>query len=132
MQIFVQTNTHSTFASSTTELQERFADVVAPIAAKHNMSLDAFGTTVGLEAPRWGHVKLSDAFQSALEPAPVTPTAGSGPYELLSGTILSTLKTNLRTDNLPDEVVVSPGLSLGTLQFDSSYRSRSDVYIRLL
>jgi Gly-Xaa carboxypeptidase len=77
------------------------------------MSLDAFGMAVGLEAPTWGQIKLSDAFESALEPAPVTPITGSGPYDLLSGTVLSTLKTNLRTDNQPDNAVISPGLSLG-------------------
>ncbi|OJA18441.1 hypothetical protein AZE42_05816, partial [Rhizopogon vesiculosus] len=96
--------------SSVSELQDRFTNIVAPVAAKYNMSLDAFGKTVGLEVPTWGLVKLSDAFASALEPAPVTPTTGSGPYELLSGTVLSTLKTNLRTDNPPDDAVVTPGL----------------------
>lgn len=108
---------HLPSASSVSELQDRFASIVAPVAAKYNMSLDAFGKTVGLEAATWGHVKLSDAFKSALEPAPVTPTTGSGPYELLSGTVLSTLKTNLRTDNFPDAAIVSPGLNLGTPQF---------------
>lgn len=91
-------------------------NIVGPVAAKYNMSLDAFGEAVGLEAPTWGRVKLSDAFKSALEPAPVTPTAGSGPYELLSGTVLSTLKTNLRTNNFPEDAVISPGLNLGTIQ----------------
>lgn len=80
------------------------------------MSLNAFGKEIGLEASTtWGLVKVSDAFGSGLEPAPVTPTTGSGPYELLSGTILSTLKTNLRTDDFPEFSVVSPGLSLGRL-----------------
>jgi Gly-Xaa carboxypeptidase len=77
------------------------------------MSVDAFGKPIGSVAPTWGLVKVSDAFASALEPAPVTPTTGSGPYELLSGTVLSTLKTNLRTDDFPESSIVSPGLSLG-------------------
>lgn len=99
--------------SSVSELQDRFASIVAPVATKHNMSVDAFGKPIGSVAPTWGLVKVSDAFASALEPAPVTPTTGSGPYELLSGTVLSTLKTNLRTDDFPESSVVSPGLSLG-------------------
>lgn len=99
--------------SSVSELQDRFASIVAPVAAKYNMSLDAFGKQINLEASTWGLVKISEAFGSGLEPAPVTPTTGSGPYELLSGTVLSTLKTNLRTDGLPEFSVVSPGLSLG-------------------
>ncbi|KAG1786028.1 carboxypeptidase S [Suillus plorans] len=112
--VYAITNHRIADHSSVSELQDRFASIVAPVAAKHNMSLNAFGKEIGLEASTtWGLVKVSDAFGSALEPAPVTPTTGSGPYELLSGTILSTLKTNLRTDDFPEFSVVSPGLSLG-------------------
>lgn len=112
--VYAITNHRIADHSSVSELQNRFASIVAPVAAKHNMSLNAFGKEIGLEASTtWGLVKVSDAFGSGLEPAPVTPTTGSGPYELLSGTILSTLKTNLRTDDFPEFSVVSPGLSLG-------------------
>lgn len=111
--VYAITNHRIADHSSVSELQDRFASIVAPVAAKHNMSLDAFGKQIGFEASTWGSVKVSEAFASALEPAPVTPTIGSGPYELLSGTVLSTLKTNLRTDNFPEFSVVSPGLSLG-------------------
>ena len=99
--------------SSPAELMDRFTTITLPVAAKHNMTLDAFGKTVGMQGPSWGTIRLYDAFNSSLVPAPVTPTTGSGPYELLSGTILSTLQTHLRTDGLPTSVVVSPGLSTG-------------------
>ncbi|KIJ65156.1 hypothetical protein HYDPIDRAFT_39784 [Hydnomerulius pinastri MD-312] len=99
--------------SSSAELMDRFTTVTAPIAVKHNMTLDAFGQIIGSEGPSWGTIRLSDAFDTALEPAPITPTTGSGPYELLSGTILSTLQTNIRTDDFPSSAVVSPGLSTG-------------------
>ncbi|KIJ20621.1 Merops: M20.UNA [Paxillus involutus ATCC 200175] len=97
--------------SSPAELMDRFTAVTAPVAAKHNMTLEAFGKLVGPKGPSWGTIRLSDSFDSALVPAPVTPTTESGPYELLSGTILSTLQTNLRTDDFPTSTVVSPGLS---------------------
>jgi Gly-Xaa carboxypeptidase len=99
--------------SSPAELMDRFTAVTAPVAAKHNMTLEAFGKLVGPKGPSWGTIRLSDSFDSALVPAPVTPTTESGPYELLSGTILSTLQTNLRTDDFPTSTVVSPGLSTG-------------------
>lgn len=99
--------------SSPAELMDRFIDVTLPVAAKHNMTLEAFGKTVGSQGPSWGTIRLYDAFNSSLVPAPVTPTMGSGPYALLSGTIRSTLQTHLRTDDLPKSAVVSPGLSTG-------------------
>lgn len=59
---------------------------------------------------------LSDAFDSALNPAPVTPTFGSGPWELLSQSILFTFATNQRSVKMVDKYFVAPGLSLGKLQ----------------
>ncbi|KAF9219764.1 carboxypeptidase S [Gyrodon lividus] len=103
--------------SSPAELMNRFTAVTAPVAAKHNMTLEAFGKLIGSEGPSWGTIRLSDAFDSALVPAPVTPTTGSSPYELLSGTILSTLQTNLRTDKFSTSAVVSPGLSTDTRHY---------------
>jgi Gly-Xaa carboxypeptidase len=99
--------------SSPAELINRFTGITLPVAAKHNMTLEAFGKTVGSQGPSWGTIRLYDAFNSSLVPAPVTLTAGGGPYELSSGTILSTLQTYLRTDGLPTSAVVSPGLSTG-------------------
>ncbi|EGN95017.1 hypothetical protein SERLA73DRAFT_61542 [Serpula lacrymans var. lacrymans S7.3] len=103
--------------SSVSALQERFASIVNPIAAKYNMSLDAFGELVESGAPAYGQVRLSQAFGSSLEPAPVSPTIGSGPYELLSGTIISTLQTHLRSTEPQRPAVVSPGLSLDTRHY---------------
>ncbi|KAG6374707.1 hypothetical protein JVT61DRAFT_4077 [Boletus reticuloceps] len=99
--------------SSPAELTDRFIDTTLPVAAKHNMTLEAFGKMVGSQGPSWGTIRLSDAFDSALIPAPVTPTTGSRPYELLSGTIRSTLQTHLRKDGFPMTAVVSPGLMTG-------------------
>ncbi|KAF8449397.1 hypothetical protein L210DRAFT_3524770 [Boletus edulis BED1] len=100
--------------SSPAELMDRLIDIILPVAAKHNMTLEAFGQTMGLQGPSWGTIRLSDAYNTSLAPAPVTPTTGSGPYELLSGTIRSTLETHLRTDGLPTTAVVSPGLTTDT------------------
>ena len=101
--------------SSLSELTAHFTDVTLPVATKHNMTLNAFGRTVGPQGPSWGTIRLYDAYNTALAPAPVTPITGNGPYELLSGTIRSTFETHLRTDQLPKFAVVSPWISTGEL-----------------
>ena len=103
--------------SSVAELEARFASIVAPLARQFNLSLDAFGNdslSMDLEEAN-GHVALSDAYGSALNPAPVSPTFGNGPWDLLSGSILYTFMTNQRSSGLsePEKFVVAPGLSLG-------------------
>ncbi|EIW79289.1 carboxypeptidase S [Coniophora puteana RWD-64-598 SS2] len=102
--------------SSVLEVQEHFAGIIKPVAEKYNMSVDAFGREIRLDRDTtWGHIQLSEAFGSGLEPAPVTPTTNSEAYELLSGTILSTIRTNIRanTSRRTKDVIVSPALSLG-------------------
>ena len=109
--------------SSLSELTAHFTDVMLPVATKHNMTLNAFGRTVGPQGPSWGTIRLYDAYNTALAPAPVTPITGSGPYELLSGTIRSTFETHLRTDQLPKFAVVSPWISTGELFYICFCRS---------
>ena len=99
--------------SSVGELVDRFTSITLPVAVKHNMTLEAFGRTMGSQGASWGTIRLSEAYLNTLEPAPVTPTTGSGPYELLSGTIQATFQTHLRTDNLPKSVIVSPAAMTG-------------------
>ncbi|THH17830.1 hypothetical protein EW146_g3048 [Bondarzewia mesenterica] len=102
--------------SSVAALQARYIELLTPLAAQLNLSIDAFGKNVGCNSSQsvaLGHVKLSDAYGTALDPAPISPTAGNGPWELLSGTILSTLGTALRDNYSDRKAVVAPGLSLG-------------------
>ncbi|KAJ8095210.1 hypothetical protein PM082_010432 [Marasmius tenuissimus] len=95
--------------SSTRAVQDHITGLVLPIAKEYNLSLDAFGTNAseGLT----GRVVLSEAFYSALEPSPVTPVTKSGPYDLLSGTIKSTLQSSARYT--ADDIVIVPSLGLG-------------------
>ena len=99
--------------SSVGELVDRFTRITLPVAVKHNMTLEAFGRTMGSQGASWGTIRLSAAFDKSRGPAPVTPTAGSGPYELLSGTIRATFQTHLRTDYLPKSAIVSPAVMTG-------------------
>ncbi|KAI0761831.1 carboxypeptidase S [Trametes elegans] len=98
--------------SSVGALKRRITVLAELIAARYDLKLDAFGeTVVEPEEPR-GVLKVSDAFGTALEPAPVTPLGESGPFQLLSGTIIGVLGASNRT-GYDKKAFVAPGLSTG-------------------
>ncbi|KAI9064103.1 carboxypeptidase S [Trametes sanguinea] len=97
--------------SSVTELKEHFVDVVVPVAARFNLSVEAFGNNVSAGSGKGGHVVLSDAFGTGLEPSPVTPMGEHDPYHVLAGTIKSTIETAEGYN--ASGVVVAPLLQLG-------------------
>lgn len=103
--------------SSVSELKSRFTDIVSPIAKEFNLSISAFSEEVEQVSPTLdtkGHLRISAAYGSGLDPAPVSPTKGSGPWELLSGSIMYTFSTNQRTSSIKtNDYVVAPGLNLG-------------------
>lgn len=87
------------------------AQVLLPIAQAHGLTLDAFGTDVPTDAGFGGHMALSDAWGIALEPAPKTPTTGSGAYDILASTIQAALQQSTTWSG--HNVVVAPILALG-------------------
>nr|GAT46769.1 Gly-X carboxypeptidase [Mycena chlorophos] len=85
------------------------------LAEQFNLSYTAFGKTIsGAGAPAFGTLVLSDAYASALEPAPISPIRGPGSeaYQLLSGTIKATYASHRSLEN-GDEIVVAPALGTG-------------------
>lgn len=93
-------------------------DVLSPVAARFNLSVDAFGVALGDPASReaaYGKVTLSDSAGKGLEPAPRTPTIESPPYELLSGVIRNVLETSKREVYNGKKVIVAPGTLRGML-----------------
>ncbi|KIK60455.1 hypothetical protein GYMLUDRAFT_168042 [Collybiopsis luxurians FD-317 M1] len=100
--------------STAQEVKKHIIDLVLPLAAEHNLSVQAFGDDIrnGSEAYR---VVLSDAFYSPLEPSPVTPISNSPMYDVLSGTIIATLQSSKRYQ--ADGVVVAPSLGLGKFTY---------------
>ncbi|KAH9933262.1 carboxypeptidase S [Amylocystis lapponica] len=112
--VFLIMNHRIDVKSSVAVLKARIASVVGPLALGFNLSVDAFGQQFGnkQKGSAFGHLQISDAWGTALEPAPVSPTVGSGPYELLSGTIISALGTSNRT-GYSDKVFIAPGMSTG-------------------
>ena len=104
--------------SSVRAVQERITRLIGPLASEANLTLTAFGKKVlNQTVEPWaaaGEVVLSDAWGTALEPAPVTPTDGKAvPYKLLSGTILAVEKAGEQVGRETKRVFVAPSVMAG-------------------
>ncbi|KAF7309742.1 Gly-x carboxypeptidase [Mycena indigotica] len=95
--------------STIADVQTRIVQRLLPIATTFNMSLVAF--TPNSIPSQVNQIILSDAFNTALQPSPVTPTASNPAYNLLSGTIKAALTSSRRYNSTG--VIVSPTLGLG-------------------
>ena len=84
------------------------------LAKTFNLTYSAFGAQISEEgAPASGTLTLSNAFQTGLEPAPITPTGvDAAPYQLLSGTIKATYNAH-RSINDADSIIVAPSIMSG-------------------
>ena len=98
--------------SSVGALQDRIIRVVTPVVERYGLTLDAFGRTVQAQGESVGTLKIVDAFGTALEPAPVTPLGESGPFKLLSGTIVGVLGASNRT-GYDKKTFIAPSMSTG-------------------
>ena len=103
--------------SSPEDVRARYLDVLTPVAEELNLTLEYHDRTA---APSYeatvassGHIRLSDIFDEPLAPAPVTPTFGSPAWELLAGTIQSTLAGAIREYKPIKPSVVGPELAIG-------------------
>ena len=96
---------------SVAAVQKHMADVILPVAQEYNLSMDAFGVQVQAGAGGGGHVALSDAWGTALEPSPVTPTGKDDPFQILAGTIKATIESAEGYN--AKGVVVAPQLATG-------------------
>ena len=74
-------------ASSVAGVETHMTDVLFPIADIFNLTLNAFGTDIVAGSGDGGHLVLSRAWGSGLEPSPITPTDNDGAWGILSGTI---------------------------------------------
>ena len=101
-------------SSSVAAVQQRDTDVLRQLATEFNLTYTAFGSAISPEdGPTAGTLTLTDAFGTALEPAPVTPFGeDSAPWQLLSGTIKATYNAH-RGLSGEDNIFVSPGIMTG-------------------
>ncbi|KAJ3486708.1 hypothetical protein NLI96_g4047 [Meripilus lineatus] len=101
--------------SSVSAVKAHIAATLLPVVKKLGLSLEAFGQEIEvLSRETIGRLSLTDAWGTALEPAPVTPTTGNPAYEFLSGTIISTAKSTIRTNHTDKPVIVAPGIPTGS------------------
>ena len=79
------------------------------------MSFKAFGKDIHTgEGQKYGTLELSDAWGTALEPAPITPTSkDAAAFQLLSGTIKATFHQFRNKNEDVREIVVAPGIMSG-------------------
>ncbi|KAI9440733.1 hypothetical protein H4582DRAFT_2074520 [Lactarius indigo] len=99
--------------SSITVVQQRDADVLKQLAKEFNLTFTAFGEDITPKGtPTAGKLTLTDAWGTGLEPAPVTPTEDSAPWQLLSGTIKATFNAHRGLEGA-DNIFVSPGIMSG-------------------
>ena len=84
------------------DVKDKLIGLATELAKKHNLTVHAFSDEK--ETP--SSITLSDSLQSALEPAPVTPTSVDGvtPYSVLSGTTRALFGT---------DVFMAPGIMTG-------------------
>lgn len=97
--------------SSVLDLQTRTIKILVPVAERYNLTLTAFGKNVTAGTDTGGHIALSDAFGTGLNPSPMTPTGQSPPFSLLAGTIVSAFQSSPAYKN--SSVVVQPSYALG-------------------
>lgn len=99
--------------SSVAALQAHIAGTVLPVARAFDLSVDAFGqnVTAGAGSGAGGHVALSDAWGTALEPSAATPMGKGDPYGVFAGTVKATIESSDRYD--AKGVVVAPLLTIG-------------------
>ncbi|OCF32697.1 Gly-Xaa carboxypeptidase [Kwoniella heveanensis BCC8398] len=129
-------------ASSVTELQERLVDVLGPVASKLNLELEAFGKKVQYQGchtdeapkgPKAGKVILDVAWNSSLEPAPVSPfTVDSAAWRLLSGTVKGVYNTRpeaqLNSEEAKKEIIMAPSISTGNTDTKRYWNLTRNIY----
>jgi Gly-Xaa carboxypeptidase len=100
-------------SSSVGDVKKSDAKFLRDLAERFELSYTAFGERVtDGSSHKKGTLKLSDAFHSSLEPAPVSSTSGEQ-YKLLAGTIRATYDRHRSNSFHKKEMFVTPAMTLG-------------------
>lgn len=118
--------------SSVSAVKTHLAETLSPLAEKFNLTFDAFGD--GLDAisgvPSSGLLRLAEAWDSALEPAPVTPWIDNPAFDFVAGTIQTVARTSKRWNNTNLPVAVAPGIMSGMLSLSLGNHSTQLIVVQ--
>ncbi|KAG5724904.1 Carboxypeptidase S [Termitomyces sp. T112] len=111
---FAVVNHRISVISSVEEVQTHDTELLSRLVKEFNLTYTAFGNELSAKGgPSSGTLTLKDAFGTALEPAPVTPTSPDAvPWYILSGTIKATYNSHRSLTDV-NEIIVSPGMPSG-------------------
>jgi Gly-Xaa carboxypeptidase len=101
-------------SSSVAAIKERDTQVLEHLAEEFYLAYTAFSSLISPEGgSSFGNLTLAEAFESHLEPAPITPTSeDSPPWRLFSGTVKATYNAQHGLEG-EDNIFVSPGVLTG-------------------
>ena len=101
-------------SSAVAAVKERDASLLKHLAKEFNLTYTAFGSAITEGGvPSAGTLTLTDAWGTAVEPAPIMPTGeDAAPWQLLSGTIKVTYDAHRDLEG-QDNIFVSPGIMTG-------------------
>jgi len=115
--------------SSVGAVKEHSTALLKSVAAGFNLSYTAFGSSVTGDAPGYGTLTLSDAWGTALDPAPITPTGqDAAPFQLLSGTIRATWNSHRSIQEEADGITVIPSLVSGNTDTRYYWKLTSHIF----
>ncbi|RDX54257.1 carboxypeptidase S [Lentinus brumalis] len=98
--------------SSVDAVKEQDTALLKTLAQEFNLSYTAFGSQItGKDGTAYGTLTLTDAWGTALEPAPISPI-DAPEYALLSGTIKATYNAH-RSLKGDKSIVIAPGIMSG-------------------
>lgn len=103
-------NTRIATDSSVSAVKEHYTNLLRDYAINTNITLTSFGQRI-LDRGKVKKIEVSDAWGTALEPAPISPLDGEA-WKLLSGTILATEQAS---EDIP--VFVMPFISTGACRY---------------
>ncbi|WWD02188.1 hypothetical protein V865_000226 [Kwoniella europaea PYCC6329] len=135
-------NHRISLASSVAELQQQLIDVIGPVANKLNLDVVAFGKDIqshgchmneGHKGPKAGKVFLNVAFNSSLDPAPVSPfTIDSPAWKLLAGTVRGVYATRpeaqLSKEEADKSLIMAPSISTGNTDTKRYWNLTRNIY----